>query len=193
MVASSEQHNAPVIVIKPAIAQASSSHPGAPLKRDDSAETMKMPDPIIEPITIMVASIGPSARTSNEAEAARSPRALDCRSIPAFIHRVRVWPNVTPRMRSNLPFSCMVGLTIVGLIQADGKARSLHRLPHQRAARFDLATGDTLLGALILTPSRSSRVRNSRANSTAPGVSLCTQMVSPRTATSPPSTERTLP
>src|SRR5213080_3344816 len=63
MVASSEQHNAPVIVSKPATAHASRSHPGAPLNRDDSAEVIKMPDPIIEPITIIVASIGPSART----------------------------------------------------------------------------------------------------------------------------------
>jgi hypothetical protein len=64
MVASSEQHNAPVMVNKPAIAHASSSQPGAPLNRDDSAEVIKMPDPIIEPMTIIVASIGPSARTS---------------------------------------------------------------------------------------------------------------------------------
>src|SRR6478672_7919428 len=63
MVANSEQHSAPVIVHKPAIAQASSNQPGAPLNRDDSAEVIKMPEPIIEPMTIMVASIGPSART----------------------------------------------------------------------------------------------------------------------------------
>ncbi|HEY5992510.1 MAG TPA: hypothetical protein VIU10_08015, partial [Candidatus Udaeobacter sp.] len=43
MVASSEQHNAPVMVSKPAIAHASSSQPGAPLSRDDSAEVIKMP------------------------------------------------------------------------------------------------------------------------------------------------------
>src|SRR5215471_8097338 len=63
IVANSEQHSAPVIVSKPARPQASNSQPGAPLNRDDSADTMKMPDPIIEPTTIMVASIGPSART----------------------------------------------------------------------------------------------------------------------------------
>src|SRR6266498_2699042 len=63
MVASSEQHNAPVIVSKPASAHASSSQPGAPLSRDDSAEVIKIPDPIIEPITIMVASTSPSVRT----------------------------------------------------------------------------------------------------------------------------------
>src|SRR6266536_1217408 len=63
MVASSEQHNAPVMVSKPANAQASSSQPGAPLNRDVSTEVIKIPDPIIEPTTIMVASLGPSART----------------------------------------------------------------------------------------------------------------------------------
>jgi hypothetical protein len=55
-----------VIVNNPANAHASNSQPGAPLNRDDSADTIKMPDPIIEPMTIMVASIGPSARTSSE-------------------------------------------------------------------------------------------------------------------------------
>src|SRR5947208_6244218 len=64
MVASSEQQSAPVIVNKPAIAHANSNQPGAPLNRDDSAEVMKMPEPTIDPITIMVASIGPRARTS---------------------------------------------------------------------------------------------------------------------------------
>ena len=49
------------MVNKPATAHARSNQPGAPLSRDDSAEVMKMPDPIIEPITIMVGSIGPSS------------------------------------------------------------------------------------------------------------------------------------
>src|SRR5881396_2456078 len=64
MVASSEQQSAPVMVSSPATAQASSSQPGAPINRADSADVMKIPDPIIEPTTIMVASIGPRARTS---------------------------------------------------------------------------------------------------------------------------------
>src|SRR5437868_4816511 len=63
MVASSEQQSAPIIVSKPAMIHASSSQPGAPLNRADSAEVMKIPEPIIDPMTIMVASIGPSART----------------------------------------------------------------------------------------------------------------------------------
>jgi len=52
-----------VIVSKPATAQARSNQPGAPINRADSADVIKMPDPIIEPITIMVASIGPRARS----------------------------------------------------------------------------------------------------------------------------------
>ena len=40
------------------------SQPGAPTNRVDSAEVIKIPDPIIEPITIMVASSGASPRTS---------------------------------------------------------------------------------------------------------------------------------
>src|SRR2546430_15745457 len=63
MVASPEQQRAPVIVCNPATATARSNQPGAPLSRDDSADVIKIPEPIIEPITIMVASIGPSART----------------------------------------------------------------------------------------------------------------------------------
>jgi hypothetical protein len=55
-----------VIVNNPATVHASNNQPGAPINRDDSAETMKMPDPIIEPITIMVASSQPRLRTSEE-------------------------------------------------------------------------------------------------------------------------------
>ncbi len=46
--ASSAQQSAPVIVITPARAQATRSQPGEPTKRADSADVMKMPDPIIE-------------------------------------------------------------------------------------------------------------------------------------------------
>src|SRR5258706_6375333 len=66
MAASSAQHSAPVMVISPAIAHAASSQPGAPTSRDDSADTIKMPDPIIEPMTIMVASSNPSPRVRLE-------------------------------------------------------------------------------------------------------------------------------
>src|ERR1044072_420960 len=54
--ASSAQQRAPVIVSTPASAQATSSQPGDPTSREDSADVMKIPDPIIEPTTIVVAS-----------------------------------------------------------------------------------------------------------------------------------------
>src|SRR2546423_6001218 len=63
MAASSEQQSAPVIVITPATAQARISQPGAPVRRDDSADVRKIPEPIIEPTTIIVASSGPRRRT----------------------------------------------------------------------------------------------------------------------------------
>src|SRR4026208_1502357 len=64
MAANSAQQSAPVIVSTPASAQATSNHPGEPTSRDDSAETIKIPDPIIDPTTIMVASSRLSSRTS---------------------------------------------------------------------------------------------------------------------------------
>src|SRR5687767_9452860 len=47
--ASSAQHNAPVIVSTPASAHAAISQPGEPIRRDDSADVIKIPDPIIDP------------------------------------------------------------------------------------------------------------------------------------------------
>jgi len=64
MAASSAQHKAPVMVITPASAHATSNHPGEPINRELSADVMKMPDPIIEPITIMVPSTRVRPRTS---------------------------------------------------------------------------------------------------------------------------------
>ena len=55
--------SAPVTVSNPDAIQASNNHPGAPISRDDSAETMKIPEPIIDPTTIMVASSRPRERT----------------------------------------------------------------------------------------------------------------------------------
>ena len=56
--------SAPVTVINPARTHAAKSHPGEPTSRDDSADVMKMPEPIIDPMTIIVASTQPSSRTS---------------------------------------------------------------------------------------------------------------------------------
>src|SRR6266566_7667333 len=64
MAANSAQHNAPVIVRTPASAHATSNQPGDPINREDSAEVIKMPEPIMEPTTIMLASITPRPRTS---------------------------------------------------------------------------------------------------------------------------------
>src|SRR5690349_10075574 len=66
--ASSAQQSAPVIVSTPASAHATSSHPGEPTRREDSAEVMKMPEPIIDPTTIIVASSRLSPRTRRAAE-----------------------------------------------------------------------------------------------------------------------------
>jgi hypothetical protein len=53
-----------VIVITPAKAHATSNQPGDPINRELSADVMKMPDPIIEPITIIVPSTRVRPRTS---------------------------------------------------------------------------------------------------------------------------------
>src|SRR5207244_6978927 len=103
MVASSEQHNAPVMVSKPATAHASRSQPGAPLNRDDSAEVIKMPDPIIEPITIIVASIGPSARTKLDCcgdgpPSGRTALSLRREGAPAPVSRLFLTTNFAARV-----------------------------------------------------------------------------------------------
>ena len=53
---------APTTVIRPAMSQTSSGYAGAPTLRAMSALTMKMPEPIMEPITSSVASISLSSR-----------------------------------------------------------------------------------------------------------------------------------
>src|SRR5438270_13619476 len=55
---------APETVISPARAQARRSQPGAPTSRADSADVMKMPEPIIAPMTSIVASSNPRSRCS---------------------------------------------------------------------------------------------------------------------------------
>src|SRR4051794_29417972 len=63
MAASSAEVIAPETVINPESSQATSSQPGAPTSRDDSAETMKIPEPIMAPMTSMVASRTPRSRS----------------------------------------------------------------------------------------------------------------------------------
>ena len=54
------------MVSRPVITQVASSHPDEPTCRAMSAETMKMPEPIIDPATIIVESSRPSSRTKPE-------------------------------------------------------------------------------------------------------------------------------
>jgi hypothetical protein len=52
------------MVIKPVVNQTTISNPGLFTCREMSADTMKMPEPIIDPATIMVASSGPRLLTN---------------------------------------------------------------------------------------------------------------------------------
>src|SRR6185369_7030421 len=49
----------------PVITQEASNQPGLPTLRDISADTMKMPEPIIDPATSMVESNSPRVRVSS--------------------------------------------------------------------------------------------------------------------------------
>ncbi len=51
------------MVRSPVTTQTAMSHPAEPTWRAISAGTMKMPEPIIDPATIMVESSRPSSRT----------------------------------------------------------------------------------------------------------------------------------
>ncbi len=53
------------------MAQTPSSHPPEPMSRALSAETMKMPEPIIEPTTSAVASSRPIPRRSSALKVGR--------------------------------------------------------------------------------------------------------------------------
>ncbi len=65
--ASSPYESAAATVSTPVMSQAASSPPVEPVRRAMSAETMKMPEPIIEPTTIIVESNKPSPRTKPDA------------------------------------------------------------------------------------------------------------------------------
>jgi hypothetical protein len=134
------------------------------ISRDAAADTMKIPDPIIEPMTIMVASIVPSARM----------RPDDDRSFAVLLVI-----NDEARMTNN---ESMAKQERGSLAQSAWNRFGFRHSDFLRHSSFGFR--HSLCGALILTPSRSSCVRNSRANSTAPGVSPWTQTVSPRTSTS---------
>src|SRR5688572_33113436 len=67
--------------MNPASAHATNNQPGAPINRDDSAEVMKIPEPIIEPITIIVPSSKPWPRTSLFDPGLFSSMAIACIAI----------------------------------------------------------------------------------------------------------------
>src|SRR3954468_18902095 len=67
--ASSAQQRAPVIVRSPDNAQAARSQPGEPTRRADPADVRKSPEPIIEPMTIIVESSSPNSRDSGLGDA----------------------------------------------------------------------------------------------------------------------------
>src|SRR5438876_12197337 len=70
--ASSPYESAPKIVITPVTIHAISSQKGEFTVREMSAETMKMPEPIIEPATSIVASVSVSALTNSRDDVAVS-------------------------------------------------------------------------------------------------------------------------
>ena len=53
------------MVMRPVTTQAPISNAGDPTSRPISADTMKMPEPIMEPITSMVALVRPSPWTNS--------------------------------------------------------------------------------------------------------------------------------
>src|SRR5256885_14894492 len=101
--ASSPYASAPKIVTTPETIHAINSQKGELTVREMSAETIKMPEPIIEPATSIVASVSVSALTNSRDDVAVSapvavvavkalPRALGLRgSLPPALRR-KLWP-----------------------------------------------------------------------------------------------------
>ena len=67
MAASSPYESAPTIVIKPVTSHAPISSAGELTSRAISADTIKMPEPIIDPMTRVVALVSPSPFTNSGA------------------------------------------------------------------------------------------------------------------------------
>src|SRR5436190_2061168 len=74
--ASSPYASAPKTVTTPDTTHAIISQNGEPTVREISAETIKMPDPIIEPATSIVASVSVSALTNSRDDGAVSAVAV---------------------------------------------------------------------------------------------------------------------
>src|ERR1700691_4219959 len=62
-----------MVVIRPLASHTTRSNPGLPTCRAISAETIKIPDPIIEPATIMLASRRPRLLTRRECRVTAAP------------------------------------------------------------------------------------------------------------------------
>ena len=62
------------MVSAPVSTQATSSHPGLPIVRAISAETMKMPEPIIDPTTTIVESNRPRPRVNSVSSSVAADR-----------------------------------------------------------------------------------------------------------------------
>src|SRR5688500_18678919 len=65
------------MVSTPVTAHATRSHPGLPISRAMSADTMKIPDPIIEPTTTIVASKRFSPRVNSVSRATAGATSAD--------------------------------------------------------------------------------------------------------------------
>src|SRR4051812_30611931 len=113
MAASSPYASAPRIVTTPETTHAINSQKGEPMVREMSAETMKIPEPIIEPATSIVASVNVSALTNSRDDVAVSapvavvavkalPQALGLRGSvpPALRAEVRAAPGILPGNRA---------------------------------------------------------------------------------------------
>src|SRR5579863_561683 len=88
--------------MSPVIIQAASSPPVDPASRAMSAETMKMPEPIIEPTTIVVESNRPSPRTNPEV----SVSAEGAVTVVVLASDNGRLPILSPRLRVTLKHNC---------------------------------------------------------------------------------------
>src|SRR5437763_12784116 len=85
-----------------------SSQPAEPIRRPMSAETMKMPEPIIDPATIIVESQVPSSRT-NPVDLSSAARPASAMVVPLLASSVAICaPDTTTRpvlsfLKSNCP------------------------------------------------------------------------------------------
>ena len=95
--ASSPYARAPKIVTTPETIHAMSSQKGELTVREISAETMKMPDPIIEPATSIVASVSVSALTNSRDDGVSAVGVVLVNALPQVLGCSPVFPPCTAR------------------------------------------------------------------------------------------------